>query len=220
MTGLKNTFRKIKREARILFEQKTGWIDTRHGENISKNLIKKYLPQNPVIIDCGANNGNDTVELARIIANSTVHAFEPIPETFEALKNATRKYKNIICYQVALSNQTGKAEMHVASGVNESGSSSLLAPKSHLVDYPHIAFNKKIEVATITLDDWASQNNVDHVDLLWLDMQGFEMPMLKSSKKILPAVKAILTEVSLTETYNGVATYPVYKAYLQGEGFK
>ncbi len=217
---IKKIFRELKREARILVEQKTGWVDTRAGENISKNLIKKYLPKNPIIIDCGANNGSDSIELARIITNSIVHAFEPIPKTFDELKKATKKYRNIICYQIALSNQTGKAEMHVASGVDESGSSSLLAPKSHLEDYPQIEFNEKLEVETITLDDWASKNNIEHIDLLWLDMQGFEMPMLKASKKVLPTVTAILTEVSLTETYDGITTYPEYKIYLQDQGFK
>jgi len=220
MSKIKKVLKKIKNEARIFLER-NGLTVQRNNEDISKNRLKKWLPANPVVIDCGSNDGKDSVDLARIIPGATVHAFEPVPKVFEMLKKATGKYKNIQCYQLALSDKTGKAEMYVSSNAvdDRSSSSSLLAPKTHLDDYPEVRFDERVEVDTVTLDDWASAQGIDHIDLLWLDMQGFEMQMLSASKIILPAVKVIYTEVSMKETYDGVTTYHDYKAFLEGLGF-
>jgi hypothetical protein len=51
-------------------------------------------------------------------------------------------------------------------------------------------------------------------------MQGYEMKMLQASQQILPKVKAIHTEVSTKEIYEGVSQYPEYRKYLESIGFK
>ena len=69
---------------RILFEKFA--LPKVMNEKISKIVLKKYLPSSPVIIDCGAHNGADTIELANLFKHSTVHAFEPIERLFNELK--------------------------------------------------------------------------------------------------------------------------------------
>lgn len=49
---------------------------------ISKALLKKDLSDNSVIIDCGANDGKDTVALANFFQNGEVNVFKPVPEIF------------------------------------------------------------------------------------------------------------------------------------------
>ena len=99
-----------------------------------------------------------------------------------------------------------------------SQSSSLLAPKDHL-KYSSTQFKKEIEVQTITIDEWASQKGVDHIDLMWLDMQGYELNALKASPNILKTVKAILTEVEFVEAYKGQFQFKEVKEWLEGQGF-
>ncbi|MBK6479822.1 MAG: FkbM family methyltransferase [Saprospiraceae bacterium] len=93
-------------------------------------------------------------------------------------------------------------------------SSSLLEPKDHLIDHPDTSFKDKIQVQTITLDDWAFQNNISKVDLLWLDMQGFELNMLKASNKILATVKVIHTEVSTKKPTKELVCIVIIKNFL------
>jgi len=64
-----------------------------------------------------------------------------------------------------------------------------------------------------------SKNNVDRIDFLWLDMQGYEPLMLQSSKKILKTVKVIYTEVNHKELYKGAILYPEFKQWLEKQGF-
>lgn len=72
----------------------------------------------------------------------------------------------------------------------------------------------------MNLDEWAVQNNVDHIDFMWLDMQGAEMKMLQGAPQILKNVSVIYTEVNFYEVYAGCPTYPEYRAWLESQGFK
>lgn len=184
--------------------------------------IKPHLPSSPIIVEAGAYKGKETIKLATMVPQSTVHAFEPVPEIFEQLKANTAHLPNVHCYQIALSNKTGSTLMHLSEhpdrpGITSQGN-SLLAPKERLALSPLI-FPKTIEVPTITLDDWAKKQNIDHVDLLWLDLQGLELAVMQSSAIIFPTVKVILTEVEFAQAYEGQPQYPQVRAWLEAQGF-
>jgi len=187
-------------------------------DKISKSILKKYLPVNPVIIDCGAHVGIDSIELYKILGGE-VHAFEPVDNIFTQLTKNTSAFSNIHCYKLALGDKNGSQFFYVSEGASDA-SSSLLEPKDHLLDHPNTTFNNKIEVQTLTLDEWAKIQAITKVDMLWLDMQGFELNLLKASPKILSTVQLIHTEVSLKETYKGVPLYKEYRSFLEGKGFK
>jgi len=203
--------------ARLLFK-KWALPKVQCGQ-ISKAAFRRYVPRNAVILDCGAHVGGDSLELAKLFRDATIHSFEPVPEVFAQLKANTKRYPRIHCYPIALSNRNGTQHFYVSEGGSD-GSSSLLEPKEHLTDHPDTFFRRTISVNTLTLDTWAEQQKVNRLDLLWLDMQGFELPMLQASQIILPTVRLIHTEVSTKETYKGVSLYPEYRHYLQSKGFR
>lgn len=186
---------------------------------ISKHIIKDYLSDYPVIIDCGAFNGSDSVEFAKLIKTASIHSFEPVTELYLDLKKRTKRYKNIHTYNIALADKDGSMDFYVSNGAS-TASSSLLEPKEHLNDHPDTVFTNKITVTTRALDSWAAENNIKKIDMLWLDMQGFELKMLKASEAILNSVTVIHTEVSTRETYKGVESYNEYRAFLESKGFK
>lgn len=200
---------------RILFEQ--FGIPKTKGMDISKSLLKKYLPTKPVIVDCGAYDGQDSLALHRVL-NGSIHCFEPVPSVYTRLLEGTRKIKEIHTYNLALSDVDGISNFYVSGGESD-GSSSLMQPHMHLKDHPRVTFNEVISVQTKSLDSWAKDNNITHVDLLWLDMQGFELSMLKASRIILDTVKVIHTEVSTRETYKNASLYSDVKTFLESKGF-
>jgi FkbM family methyltransferase len=185
---------------------------------IDKEIIYKHLPPNPIIIDCGAHIGSDSVEFAKL-KGSKVFSFEPVPDIFERLKESTSKFENIDCFNIALGWFDGRTEMFVSSGTSD-GSSSLLKPKKHLKHHPTVLFERRINVECKSLDSWAGENGISKVDMLWLDMQGAEQKMLMASKSIIDSVKIIHTEVSKDETYEGVKSYKMFRKYLEKLGFK
>lgn len=187
---------------------------------IDKAFIEQFLPENPIIIDAGAYDGTDTLEMALKWPQSFIYAFEPIPNVFALLKARCEFQKNVKLYPVALSDKNENQTMYVSGGEG-AGSSSLLPPDKQMMEYhPNILFDKTIEVTALTLDQWAADENISHVDLLWFDLQGMEPAILKNSPNILRTVKVIFTEVSTRSTYQNSVLYPEFKRWLESEGFQ
>lgn len=185
-------------------------------------FIKNYLPDNPVIVEAGSFNGRDTQRLAQCWPLGIVHAFEPVPEIFKQLEENTKNLLNVDRHRVALSSTTGTAEFNISENPHRPGTTypagSLLKPKERLKFSP-AHYTKTIQVPTITLDDWAQKNNIQHVDFLWLDMQGNELAVLQAAPVILQQIKVIFTEVSFVEAYEGCPLYIEVQTWLEDQGF-
>jgi len=186
---------------------------------ITKHLIASLLPSQPTIVEAGAHDGTDTLELRRNIPGCTVHAFEPVPEVFARLTSRTKHDAQIRRYNMALGDVSSTMQMTVSSGASDA-SSSLLKPKEHLVVNPDVSFHSVISVPVVTLDEWMQQQGVSHIDFLWLDLQGYELPALKGSRKTLESVRAIQVEVNLIEVFEGCALYHQVREWLIAQGFK
>lgn len=91
--------------------------------------------------------------------------------------------------------------------------------KRHLNIFPTVFFDEEFTVSTITLDEWAKENCIANIDFMWLDLQGMELMVLKSGVNILKSVKAIYTEVSIIEAYEGQTLYSDLKEWLFSNGF-
>lgn len=187
---------------------------------IDKKFISQFLPENPVIVDAGAYDGSDTLEMARQWPTSTLYAFEAVPEIFNRLQSKCKDISNIFTYSLALSDKVGSQTLYISEGQGD-GASSLLPPDSGMTNFhPDITFAKAIEVQSTTLDHWAASKNITTIDFLWFDLQGMEPVILKSSPNILKTIKVIFTEVSLRSTYQDSVLYPEYKKWLESEGFQ
>jgi 2-O-methyltransferase len=182
-------------------------------------FIGQFLPKNPVILEAGAHIGGDSIKMALAWKGVKIHAFEPIPDVYRKLISRTFFFKGITTYPVALGASTGQAKIFVSKGDSDA-SSSLLAPKEHLKTDPGVFFEEGITINTITIDEWAKVNNVTHIDFMWLDMQGYELAALMSGTNVLKTVKAIYTEIFLSELYEGAPLFDQVKAWLETQGFK
>lgn len=180
--------------------------------------VKKYLPSNPVIIEAGAHMGFDTYGLARIWPKATVHAFEPVPDIYQSLVARLKDVKNTRTYNVALGKENGTVEMYVSGG-DSTASSSILKPTVHLEIFPSVTFTNKINVPLKKLKDWAEEEKVARVDMLWLDMQGYEVYALEGAGDLLDNVSVIYTELCKSELYSGLVTHDEYIKVLNGFGF-
>lgn len=185
---------------------------------IDKTVLQKYLPRNPIILDAGAHDGRTSIELSSFWPDGLVYAFEPVPELYNSLLMRTKAHKNIIPFRLALGEKIGTQKIYISQGRGD-GSSSLLKPTGHLQHFPDVTFARETNVNVTTIDMWAKDNKISHIDLLWLDLQGMELQVLRASPEILKTVKAILTEINFTVLYEGNALYPVFKQWLFEQGF-
>jgi FkbM family methyltransferase len=181
--------------------------------------VKEFLPRDPVILEAGAHMGFDTYGLSKVWPSGQIHAFEPVPSVYDSLVQRVMKCKNVKTYNIALGKENGTAEMYVSGGTS-TASSSLLQPSKHLNLFPSVTFADKINVQLKKMDDWLHDQNLDRVDLLWLDMQGYEVNALLGATKILQKASVIYTELCKTELYAGLVTQEDYIAFLKQRGFE
>jgi FkbM family methyltransferase len=185
-------------------------------------LLKEHLPHNPQIIEAGAFNGRDTKKLANFWPEGTIHAFEPVPHIFEELIKQTSLYPNIKCYQLALSDTTGTTSFYCAQNPQKPNklcsAGSILKPQERLtyspIIYPHI-----ITVPTITLDQWASDNDIQKIDCIWLDLQGHEWAVLQAANTLLHTTSLIYLEVNFIQAYENQPSLETINAGMLKKGF-
>jgi FkbM family methyltransferase len=181
--------------------------------------VKENLNNKSIVIEAGACEGLDTLFFSNIV--NKIYSFEPIPALYnKALINVEGR-ENVELHNLALSDKNGKEKMYVSDRLGEYwGSSSLLKPKEHLKKHTEITFKEEIEINTINLDDWYLKNNLSRIDMLWLDLQGYEPIVLKSSPNILKNTKYLYTEVALVENYENNIKYEDFKIFLNDSGFE
>lgn len=105
---------------------------------------------------------------------------------------------------------------------NNLESSSIFNLKTHLIRHPHVKEILKRNVKTITLNTLYDNLNLpyDTFDFINLDIQGAELKALKGASKILPHLKAIYTEVSIEELYEGGCLLEELDEFLKTHNFK
>lgn len=198
----------------------------KYTSSINKTDILKLLSSDNkdiIIFEAGAANGFDTLELSNLFPEAKIFAFEPVNQNFNVLCSTIRNCQNVKAIKMALSDKNGETKIYVSKDINHkkelASSSSLKKPKEHIKFHPNIKFDSFEMVRTSTIDSWARDNNINSVDVMWLDMQGMEYNVLKASPNILKTLRVLYTEVSLIEMYEETLLYEEYKNWLINQGF-
>jgi FkbM family methyltransferase len=177
-----------------------------------------FLPSNPVIIEAGASSGMDLPGLTALWPQGTIHAFEPEPFAYQQLVECAKSFPHVRTWNLALGRDDGVIEMHVSHGIHGTTSSSLRAPTLTRAAHPDITFSQ-VKVEQRTLSSWAQEHNVDRIDFLALDMQGYEHAALDAARSVVRNVSVVIAEAFLVEMYEGSPTVDELEALLTGEGF-
>ena len=162
-------------------------------------MLNKTLKSNSKnitgIIQVGANIGQEIPILTKHAIN--IYLFEPLTEAFNMLKENISKYKNIKIFKFALGEKDEMKKINI-SNTNFSASSSFLKPSLHLEYFPEIEFDSYEEVQIKRFD---SIDSKFVANFLILDVQGFELNVIKGFGENIKNIDFIYTEVSIEELY-------------------
>jgi FkbM family methyltransferase len=167
------------------------------------------------IIQIGAHHGNEYETLKKLSEN--ILMFEPQKKVYEKLFNKLGSFSNVIIENKALGSSRGTMIMYTEQA-NGGQSSSLLVPQLHCLQYPGITFNGTEEVEVITLNEYFT-NKVFNYNLITLDVQGYELEVLKGSSDLLLNVDYILCEVNRAELYKDCPMIEDIDKFLNNYGF-
>ena len=160
-----------------------------------KDLVKKYDMIITGVIHIGGHYGEEVQDYIDEGIQQII-LFEPLSENFNILKEkAGNLNANIEGFQVALGAKKGTATMYVSD--NESQSSSILEPAIHLTHHPHVKFPTTEEVEVDLLDEYDCKD----YNFINMDVQGYELEVLKGATETLKQIKYVYCEVNRAEVY-------------------
>lgn len=150
------------------------------------------------IIIVGAYLGYEIDRLVLNYPNAEIYAFEPNPKYFKKLQEKYSQNPKIHCYQYAVAENEGWLDFY-ETNLEGSGSILPINSKSDVVKDYGIRQTEKFTVKSISLDNFA-QIQGKEIDLIWIDVQGAELNVLKGAKNLLHFAKAVFSEIWVTKT--------------------
>jgi len=191
--------------------------------SIDLSWLPQFLPYNPVILEAGAFRGAETCRAAKIWPKGRVIAFEPNPGAYAELQSAVEEARldNVETYPLALHRYNGTAALNVCLGMQGKDpiygyASSLLPLTPEMEIY---CKGPQVEVPCVVLDDWCKENGIDRIDVLRLELEGMELPVLESSPEILKSVKVVFVKTIIHPYRRGMTQYHDLKNFLLKSNF-
>ena len=168
-------------------------------------FIKKYVLPSAVkktkyiVFDVGANKGEYS-KLISTLPNVEIHAFEPHPATFKVLQENLAMIKNIKFYNLAISDVVGRLKLFDYKNMNGSTHASL---SSEIFSTIHDSSFTSHEIDVVTLDSIIESDELDSIDFLKIDVEGYELSVLKGAikalnNKAIPLIQFEFTQLNST----------------------
>ncbi len=135
------------------------------------------------IVDIGGNIGAFALYASKWCNDAKVYSFEPNPQVFPLLQINTQHQKNVEKYFFGLGDKNGNLTLY-QNPVNTGASSTSISYKGA----------SKISIEIRDAFEVFKELNINQIDVLKIDTEGAEVPILKSLKPMLDSIKVIMLE--------------------------
>lgn len=156
------------------------------------NLFKEIIKPGDVCLDIGANIGWFTTLFQKLVGEKgEVHAFEPVPPTFEKLKRNIKLNEppaNVTANNLALGDVEKQIDLHIFPNLPHGHASISTFDQEDFVSYSS---------PMITLDAYLSAQKIDNVNLVKMDIEGAELMMLKGASKLFSQKNLPVLEIEM-----------------------
>ena len=186
---------------------------------INSNYYKEFSNLNPIkLVDIGSREGLPE-ELNQISDSIMVIGFEPDKKECEVLNNNTNK--NHIYYPFPLYNKSANIDFIMTKKL---ACSSILKPnKKYLDRFPNshlYGIDNVIKMQCNTLDNILKEHKHHDIDLIKLDTQGSELPILQGAIDCLQnSIFCVEVEVEFSPQYENQHFFSDVDQYLRKLGF-
>jgi FkbM family methyltransferase len=181
------------------------------------------LPTAPVVIDVGANIGLFSLFAVREWPGARVYAFEPVPAVFEVLHENTADVPGVVVKNLALGREPGEGTMlfypgytmmsgfdadpdadrelvlsyvrNVVAGLTPERGALLLETTAEMLQ-TRLA-PEPVNCRVERLSDVARRAGIERIDLLKVDVEGHELPVLQGiDTQTWPLIQQVVVEVA------------------------
>jgi FkbM family methyltransferase len=148
------------------------------------------------IVDVGANKGQFALFANEVFRGATIYCFEPLQEPAARLRKMLGT--DVRLFETAI----GRSESHGVIHVSRRADSSSLLPIAKQSEvFPGTELREKRVVSVAPLTKYLSLEDLKQPVLLKIDVQGYELEVLKGCDSLLFAFQYIYLECSFVELY-------------------
>lgn len=183
-----------------------------HGAD---RFLRSIAPTD-IVVDIGANIGLRAMAFAKAARNGRVIAFEPHPVSFARLKAhaEANQLHHLVPVRLGIGNARSSARLYEVVGTNP-GMNRIISDPEADSRFP----SQEIEIDT--LDRALAAQGVMHVTHIKIDVEGYEMEVLRGSEAVLlrdrPALFIELDDDNLRE--QGASARELVE-WLSGRGYR
>lgn len=170
-----------------------------------------------VVLDIGAASGETCKKFAESFPYAKVYAFEPIKSTFQKLVDNTKAITSISAFNLGLGSKQATVSINITGRVT---SSSILATNENefFTEPEPFRIVSTEEIFIDTLDQ--RMNGEAAVQLIKMDVQGYELEVLKGGVETLKRTSFVLLELQNHQIYQGAPQYFEIDTFLRENGFE
>jgi FkbM family methyltransferase len=166
-------------------------FDNRHSQRICKRMLEgkvypavSFVRDVKVVMDIGAYVGDSSLYFSLLYPDAQVFAFEPAPASYRLLEKNARTRPNIHPFDYGLFSSDTSIPLY--EGATDASMSSVR--KSRMT-----ADSSEV-VRMRSVRDWLHEHHIPTVDVLKIDTEGCEIPIMQSMREYLPSVKVVHLE--------------------------
>jgi len=139
------------------------------------NLLKSLVKEGHHVLDIGGNIGFYAKLLSKLVGpNGKVYSFEPEKINFKYLQKNTAGLNNVVLFNSAVSDKKGILKVYTSKLLNV----------DHRT-YPIHNYDTVEEIEALSIDDLMAQKIIPKVDVIKIDIQGFEVSAFEGMKNLL-----------------------------------
>jgi len=178
-----------------LIEKIINPLSTFHHKRIFKYLSELDIEK---IIDIGAHKGEFLENMLKIEKVNFFYAFEPQKNIFKVLNEKFVKNKKVTLFNYAMDKEISNKKLKInkismKSSLAEVNENSLYLKFINFLAQSQSSFESEYEVKTNTVDKIFEGINLQKA-LLKIDVEGFEMNVIKGSQMKLDEISFIMLE--------------------------
>lgn len=171
------------------------------------SVLKRVLKQGDIFFDVGANIGSISCVASCFVGTTgQVHAFEPHPRIYKLLEYNRRinQIWNLFPHNVAVGGKLDQLKIYDRTEINR-GAATLIHPGGSV--------NESYEVDVMPIDWLIENRKLPRPTLIKIDVEGFELEVLKGAEKLLASSQApmLCVEYSTYLPQHGGETRDIFR---------
>ena len=172
-------------------------------DSIIRYLLNVKDKEKHVYFDIGANTGQSIHRFKKINDKSKIYSFEPTPHLFEGLTNDFEADKQVVLNNLGIGEKKGKLDFYsykhhkINSLIPIDRESKFSKSRIIASDSNDQEFEKVIKVDVTDLDSYCQERNINQIDFIKIDTQGYETKILEGMQRLLKEQRISMIELEL-----------------------